>query len=94
MNIYAQDVGCVLDFTINKTDGSPYNLTGATVDLLAGSLAAKPCTIISAAAGTCRLTTTAAEFGLTSTTHSTRLRVNAAGGVILHSSAFQIVVVT
>lgn len=94
MNINALDVGVVLDFTVNKPDATPYDLTGATVDLLAGSLAAKSCTITGAAAGTCRLTTIAAEFGTASATLSARLRVTSAGGSVYYSSAFQIVVVT
>ena len=79
MTIDAKDVGVVLDFTVQKPDATAYDLTGATVTLLSGTFAAKACSIVNAAAGTCRLTTIAEEFGTAGATYSSRLKVSAAG---------------
>ena len=92
MTINALDVGVVIDFTVNKPDATPYDLTGATVTLLSGSFAAKACTITDAAAGKCRLTTVANECGSTSATYSSRLKIAASGGGVYHSSSFNVVV--
>ena len=90
MVLNADDSGVVLDFTVKRADGTAYDLTGATLLLKCAPFADKALSIISATAGTCRLTTVASEFGASAKTYDARLRIAAAGGGVYHSSWFQI----
>ena len=61
-NFFDKDVGVALSFTLLDEDGSPFDTTGYTLELLVEGVGAYPLESISASGGTCRYVTEAADF--------------------------------
>jgi hypothetical protein len=90
---FHKDAQVNLDFTILNPDGTKYNLTGATVDLLTqperGAALTFACSITDAANGLARRTVVANDFAAGS--YQAQLRVTA-GAVVFHTVYFRILV--
>lgn len=90
---FDDDVGVVLTFTVLKPDGTPQNLTSATVTLLAEDVAGSPfsCTVTDAANGVCTRTVQSGDFS--GGTYRAQLKI-VSGSNTYHTEIFVIQVGT
>jgi len=83
----AADIGYTMNWTVTES-GSPLDLTGTTVTIRITGQAARTCTLVTPASGTCRYTTLESDFA--AGIYAALLRIDFAGGARVHSEPFTV----
>lgn len=85
---FEADAGLTVTFSVVKPDGTPYNLTGATVTWVVEGVGSFACTVTDPTGGVCTRTVAAADFTRPGR-YRAQLKVTS-GSSVFHSHIFTV----